>query len=471
MIDRTADIAIIGAGSAGLAAYRAATRHTDRVVLIEGGEYGTTCARVGCMPSKLLIAAADAAHRAGEATRFGINTGDVRVDGRAVMARVRSERDRFAGFVVDAIHGLPASHRLRGKARFLDEHRLEVIDGERRTMLRAERIVIATGSVPVIPPLLQGLGDRLVINDDIFEWDDLPQRVAVFGPGVIGLELGQALSRLGVTVHMLGVGGGVGPLTDPAVRAAALAAFGEDFYLDPDASVISLDNKEREVDIDFIDGAGKKRSLPVDYVLAATGRRPAVAGLNLESTTLPLDAHGLPMFDPLTMQVGDSHVFIAGDATIDRPLLHEAADEGEIAGENAGRWPDVLPGHRRSPLGIVFTHPQIAMVGSRFAELGDSDVVIGAVDFADQGRSRVMLENRGRLRVYADASSGRFLGAEMIGPRAEHLAHLMAWAHQARMTVGDMLAMPFYHPVIEEGLRAALRDACRQVSKCGLRAA
>ena len=107
------DVAIIGAGSAGMSAYRAAAAHTDNLVVIEGGPYGTTCARVGCMPSKLLIAAAEAAHTARHAQAFGVHAGEVRIDGREVMDRVRSERDRFVGFVVDSVETWPQAHRLR----------------------------------------------------------------------------------------------------------------------------------------------------------------------------------------------------------------------------------------------------------------------------------------------------------------------------------------------------------------------
>ncbi|MCK5365337.1 MAG: FAD-dependent oxidoreductase, partial [Gammaproteobacteria bacterium] len=107
MNTRNVDVAIIGAGSAGMNAFRAASAHTDKVVLIEGGEFGTTCARVGCMPSKLLIAAADSAHAVAEAPRFGVVPGKTTIDGTAVMNRVRSERDRFVGFVVDDLMNLP----------------------------------------------------------------------------------------------------------------------------------------------------------------------------------------------------------------------------------------------------------------------------------------------------------------------------------------------------------------------------
>ena len=450
------DVAVIGAGSAGLVAFRTAKKWTRNVVLIEGGPYGTTCARVGCMPSKLLIAAAEAAHAVEQANDFGIRVGEVNIDGVAVMDRVRSERDRFVGFVVDGVESIPESQRIRGFAKFLSDHILQVDD---HTMVYAKRVVIATGSTPTHPPILNGLGDRLVNNDDIFDWTDLPQSVAVFGPGVIGVELGQALSRLGVEVLVFGRGGPLGPLTDPKVAAAAKESLGREFYLDTDANVSRVTRIDDAIQIEYEGPDGQQLNVDVDYVIVATGRSPNVKGLSLENTSLPLDEQGVPVFDPATMRIGDSHTFIAGDVDSDRPILHEASDEGHIAGENAARFPLVTPQRRSSPLGIVFSDPQMAMVGDRFADLDSENIVIGEVSFKDQGRSRVMLKNDGLLRVYASERSGRFLGAEMFGPRAEHMGHLLAWAHQSGMTIAQMLDMPYYHPVIEEGLRTALRDA------------
>ncbi len=468
MKKRFVDVAVIGAGSAGMGAFRAAKAWTDNVVLIEGGEYGTTCARVGCMPSKLLIAAAEAAHAVRQAPEFGVNAGGIDIDAVAVMNRVRRERDRFVGFVVESVANIPDTQRIRGRARFLDDHRIQV--GE-HTIVKAKRIIIATGSTPIYPKFLAELGDRLVVNDDIFEWQSLPRSVAVFGPGVIGLELGQALSRLGVEVLMFGRSGRVGPLTDPKVMESARQAFSQEFHLDAEANVHRVSRVEDGVYIDYAGADGRSRVTIVDYVVAATGRTPNVSGIGLENTSLPLDEKGVPEFDVKTLRIGQSHVFSAGDVNDDRPLLHEASDEGRIAGDNAGQYPDIKAGLRRSPLSIVFTDPQIAMVGSRYDELLQKDMVVGEASFEDQGRSRVMLKNQGLLRIYADPDDGRFLGAEMFGPRAEHLGHLLAWAHQSNMTVEQMLEMPFYHPVIEEGLRTALRDARKQLRQRMLRVA
>lgn len=457
----TVDVAVIGGGTAGLGAYRAAKAHTKKVVMIEGGPYGTTCARVGCMPSKLLIAAAEAVHHIQKAPGFGVHPeGEIRIDGREVMARVKRERDRFVGFVLEGVDSIPDEDKIQGYARFVDAHTLIVDD---HTEIHAERIVIATGSRPSWPAAWNELGDRLIINDDVFNWDDLPHSVAVFGPGVIGLELGQALHRLGVQVIMFGMGGLVGPLTDESVRDYAAKTLNEEFYLDADAKVEQMFRDGDSVIIRYLDKAGQQQETRVDYVLAATGRRANVDKLDIANTGVQLDNRGIPVADRFTLQTSVPHLFIAGDASNQLPLLHEAADQGRIAGDNAGRFPDIRAGLRRSSISVVFSDPQIAMVGSTLRELNQKYsscgcFEIGEVSFEDQGRSRVMLRNKGLLHVYGEHGTGRFLGAEMMGPNVEHIAHLLAWAHQQQMTVSQMLDMPFYHPVIEEGLRTALRD-------------
>jgi dihydrolipoamide dehydrogenase len=291
----------------------------------------------------------------------------------------------------------------------------------------------------------------------------------VIGSGIVGLELGQALHRLGIHVAVLGRGGRVGPISDPEINAYAIATFNEEFTLESDAHI---DGMKREGDRIAIrrkgpDGyqAGAVGTEYFDYVLAATGRTPNVAGIGLDQTTLKLNAKGVPLFDPATTRTvsadGASPIFIAGDAGNFIPLLHEATDEGHIAGENAARLArglQVTHGLRRAPIGVVFTDPQIGIVGGGFHALKPATFATGQASFEDQGRSRILLKNKGLLNVYADLVSGRFLGAEMLAPAAEHLAHLLAWALQNKMTVAQMLEMPFYHPVIEEGLRTALHD-------------
>lgn len=467
MIELNVEVAIIGVGTAGMTAYRAASKHSDDVWLIDPGPLGTTCARVGCMPSKLLIAAADAAHSLEQAAGFGVRSEKTVIDGVAVMARVRAERDRFVGFVLDDLASWPSERWLGHRAHFVAPGRLALDDGRH---VRAERIVIATGSRPAIPQDWQTrLGDRLVVSDAVFAWQDLPRSVAIVGAGVIGLELGQALHRLGVRVRIFDRTGHPGGLTDPVVAAHACTVLAVDTPLAVRARVDAVQRLGDQVQIRWQDADGGTHEESFDYLLAATGRVPNVETLNLSASGLPLDRRGVPLSDPHTGQIADSSVFIAGDVSARRMILHEAADDGRMAGDNAGRFPDVRAHLRRSGLAIVFCDPQIALVGQSFAALNQAGVAfaIGAVDFAHQGRARVMGRHRGLLHVYGEISTGRFLGAEMIAPDAEHLAHLLAWAVHAQMSVQSMLEAPYYHPVLEEGVRTALGKLSRALSERG----
>ncbi|MCA9697288.1 MAG: dihydrolipoyl dehydrogenase [Myxococcales bacterium] len=461
---RTVDVAVIGAGSAGLVARRQALAHgAKRVLLIEGGPYGTTCARVGCMPSKLLIAAADAAHDARHAETFGVRAQSVEIDGRAVMARLRRERDRFAGFVVDASEKLSPDEALRGWARFVGPGRLLVRDEEgRETSVEAKAIVVATGSKPHLPPPLRDKGPRVLTTDEIFELETLPRSLAVVGSGPIGLELGQAMTRLGVRTRIFDIADHLGVLPSPIMRERAQTLLAKELDLQLGVDELTVDVVEDGLQLSWTDNEGRAQRDEFEYVLAATGRRPQLERLDLAAAEVELDERGMPKgWDPRTGQIGEHPIFLAGDVVGDRPLLHEAAAEGRIAGINAGRWPEVRALVRYIPLAIVFSDPQIALVGTIPSEDPDDparDWEFGEVDLSSQGRARVMAVNQGFIRVYAKHACGTIIGAEILGPRAEHLAHLLAWSIEQGLTAQRALTMPYYHPVIEEGLRTAMQE-------------
>lgn len=468
------DVAILGAGTAGLNARRAADKEGKTALMIDPGPYGTTCARVGCMPSKLLIAAAEAVHTAEQGHIFGFEAEPV-VDGRRVMDRVKRERDRFVGFVLESIDEHFEEGRLiRGRGRLIGPQTLRVSNdaGEDIAEVSFTTLVVATGSSPWVPPPYRVLGPRLIDNAGVFEWDDLPESVLVVGPGVIGLELGQALHRLGVRVRIVGVQGLIGPLKDPKMIAHATRIFAEELDLHTDISNLACELQDDGAHVRFTDPDGTEHEGVYEQVLVAAGRRPNIGGLGLEHAGVEVE-RGRVSYDPMTMQIGDTHVFIAGDVDGDRPLLHEASDEGRIAGANAASFPEVFVHPRRTSLGVVFSDPQIATVGAPWQQLNCTANRVGEVSYSNQGRARVMAKNKGHVRIYGEAGTGRITGAEMCGPAVEHTAHLLAWAIQQGLTVHQALEMPFYHPVVEEGIRTALRDlrqnlrvARRANSKC-----
>ena len=456
MNEREVDVAIIGSGSAGLYALGKVRPSGKSFVLINGGELGTTCARVGCMPSKAVIQVAEDFHRRSVFNRYGIEGHeDMSMTIPEAMEYVQDLRDTFVERVLaKSTDKLPEDKFITGYARFIEPDLVEIDNGER---VRARHFIIATGSRPIVPAAWEPFRDRVVTTDEFFELEDLPQSMAVIGLGAIGLEIGQSLHRLGLEVTGIDQLETLAGLTDPEVNRTAIEAIGKvvPLWLGQAADVTEADNGLLRVQ------AGEQ-VVEVERVFASMGRRPNIDKLGLEEIGVVVDDQGIPLFDPTTMQIGDTPIFIAGDATGERQILHEAGDEGRIAGYNAVS-DEPMAFKRKTPLSITFCDPNIVMVGARFADLDPEHAVIGEVQMGPVGRAMIMAKNRGLIRVYGDKASGRLLGAEMVCPKGENLGHLLAWCIQQHMTVGQMLQMPFYHPVIEEALQAALYDLYSKV--------
>ncbi len=442
--DFDCDVAVIGAGTAGLSAEHAARRAGASTRLIDPEFSGTTCATVGCMPSKLLIAAADAAHAARKAEGFGIST-NVAVDGAAVMRRLRAERDHFVSAVKSNIADLPEDVCIRAKARFVDRNKLRLDDG---TTISAGAVVVATGARPAIPDEFASVGHLSLTNESLFELEELPESVGVIGAGPLGLELAQALSRLGVRVEVFEQSGSIAGLADQQVSDVLHRALSQEFTIRLRAE-ISISSTSDGVTVSWRQGQATFARL-----LVAVGRPPVLDGLDLAEAGLTLDDKGMPEFDPQTLQCGDAPIFMAGDANGFRPVLHEATAEGEHAGHNAACWPDVAKRDCGVNMAVVFTRPGSATIGTP-PDPEDDEFVMGEASYADQGRARIEQRDDGLVRIYAHRQSGKISAASLCAPEAEHLTHLLAWS--VGQTASDLLARPFYHPTLEEGLKDALR--------------
>jgi dihydrolipoamide dehydrogenase len=448
-MDKHVDVAIIGAGTAGLYALSEVRKVTQSYVLIDGGTLGTTCARIGCMPSKAAIQVAEDFHRRGLFDRMGIEGGEgLDLNAADAMEHVRDLRDVFVDKVLSNSTDKMGDEFIATHARFLSPTLLEVGDDR----IHAGSVVIAAGSRPVVPKDWQAFGDRILTTDDLFELQDLPGSLAVIGLGTIGLEMGQALARMGVKVTGIDQLDHIAGLQDPEVQKVAVDVLGKELplWLGSGATISEEDDGRLRI------SAGDN-SVVVDRVLAAMGRRPNLEGLGLENLGVTLDEHGLPPFDPHTMRIGELPVFLAGDVTGERAILHEAGAEGRIAGFNAARKASTRF-RRHTPLAINFCDPNIAVIGTPWNELDPDRTAVGELKLGPLGRALIMGRNKGIIRVYGDKSDGRVLGAALMAPRGEHLAHLLAWSIQQGLTVFDLLRMPFYHPSIEEGLQSALYD-------------
>ena len=456
------DLIIVGAGSAGISAYKEAIKYTQNILIINDGPWDTTCARVGCMPSKVLISTANRMHEIQHSEVLGLSVKAI-INTDQVMPHVRHLRDRFTRATLKDVESWPSEHKIDGRAHFVNAQTISVNNQE----YQAKAFILAVGSTPQYDEeLKEQLGERLVTSDQIFELETLPKSLAVIGSGVIAIELAQAMHRLGVNTHIFARSKKVGALTSPDLQTLAQETLSQELNLYFETLPTHYEMQDSLIRVDF-NYQSKTQSINVDYVLAATGRRSILSTLKLENIEKNFaDLKNLPV-NSNTKQLANLPIFIAGDAHTKTPLQHEASNEGKLLVQSCLKQNEIKSVKTLTPLGIVFCEPQMASVGQNHKQLVDAKVefITGKVDYSKQGRALTMAKNQGAAEIYLDKKDGTLLGAEFFCPAAEHFAHTFAWLIAEKLSVHQILAKPFYHPTLEEGLRTALKHARRQLNK------
>ena len=388
----------------------------------------------------MLVSTVELAWRAGKAGELGIRgTEGIGLDWSAVIGRKnRLVASWSEGKKPEALEqqGITV---LRGRARFAAPHDIAV-DGRRVT---AERIVLATGSAPVRPPI-EGI-ERGLTSDQLLDQTTLPGRLVVIGGGAIGMELGFAFGRAGSRVTVLQSGDHVIPSADGEVRDALLALAGEaglDIRTGARVSRIAPGlTVEAEV-------GGRGERFAADTVLVATGRRPNTADLGLESAGVELERDAVRV-NEFRQSTSAPHVYAAGDATGSHQHTPAAWYEGQLVAENA------LRGNRRAVDFAVFptatfTIPALAQVGltEAAARQRGGRVAVGRAPFADSSAAGVRGETEGLVKAVFDEPTGRLLGVHVLGPNAEDLIHIAAVAMRAGLTRGDLAGMHYVFPTL-----------------------
>ncbi|MCV2868436.1 dihydrolipoyl dehydrogenase [Defluviimonas sp. WL0002] len=449
------DVAIIGAGTAGLSARAEVAKRTDSYMVFDPGPYGTTCARTACMPSKAFLQSAHDFHRRRTFDDLGITGAEhLRADGAGVLGATRKIRDRLVEGVKQGMEDWRQTHLVQCAPRFSADGSLQADD----TSYLARATIVATGSRPVVPQdWYDRFGERILTTDDFFELENLPRRIAVVGLGAAGLELGQAMARLGVEVMGFDPSATIGGLADPVLQDRLRESLDAEMVI-VRAQVDLSEGKDGAIKVQWDEGEAE-----VDCVLAAMGRKPELGDLGLSHLGIDLAEDGLPDLSQGQLNPPGTRVYFAGDSGRGPALLHEASDEGHVAGYFAARDQDALF-RRRVPLAIVFCEPQIALAGATWDELEarGEEIVIGEASFDRAGRIQLQRESGGALRVYAERATARLLGAAILAPEAEHLGHLIASAIEHEDDLSALLRMPAYHPTHEEVLRRALRATLKK---------
>ncbi len=452
------ELAVIGGGTAGLAAAQTAAHRRRRVLLVSDGPLGGECTWNGCVPSKALIEAAAVHHTAANAARFGIRVGEVSVDFPAVMDRVHDVIDRIARYE-DAGHLEAAGIVVRrGRARFLDSRTVQV--GEER--FTALRVVVCTGSRPAIPSI-DGLdGVPYLTNETVFELRVQPRRLLVVGAGAVGLELAQAFSRLGTVVDVVDLDAEFLPREDSDVAGVLRGIL--------ESEGIRLHLGVQPSRVERVDGAvvlhvrdaGGARSLGADQLLVATGRAPNIEGLGLEAIGVQVTSQGIHVDSHLRTSVAG--VFAAGDVTGILPFTHVAAYQGRLAARNAvGR--QRAASYRVVPW-VIFTDPELAHVGLTEPEArrehGDGVRVV-TLPFTAVDRAVITQRTRGLIKVITaarpvvgHAGGGAILGAHIAGPGAGELIHEFVVGMQLRAFSGRLAQAIHAYPSMSVGVQQAV---------------
>jgi pyruvate/2-oxoglutarate dehydrogenase complex dihydrolipoamide dehydrogenase (E3) component len=460
-MDPVYDFLVIGGGSAGYAAARTAHDLGLSVAVVDGAaELGGLCILRGCMPSKTLIESANRLRSMRRAEEFGLRAGSTAAMPAEIIARKRRLIAEFAdyrrGQLEDGRFAL-----VRGRAAFSGTHSVEVtpMDGGAPFELGFRSCLVASGSTPTRLPL-PGLDEvGYWTSDELLEAEDLPASFVVLGGGAIALEMACYLEGVGREVTVIQRSPHVLSSSDPDLAAALEKALRErpGFVLHTGTRLLRAERDPASgLKAVIFEQNGEERRAVGEQILEALGRRPNSAGLRPEAAGIELAENGaIPVSDEQRSAL--PHVFAAGDVCGPHEVVHIAIEQGEIAAHNAA----VLLGRIEAPvrridyrlklLGI-FTDPQVATVGLGEAEAAALGIEVAAASypFDDHGKSMVMGETHGFVKMIVEKAGGRIVGASVVGPEAVEIIHEMVVAMFFRATAAEFLKIPHYHPTLSE---------------------
>jgi len=448
------DFVVVGGGSAGYAAARTAASLGLSTAVIEGGrEVGGLCILRGCMPSKTLIESANRLEAIGHAAEFGIRV----PPGSADLSAIIDRKNRLIGEFADYRRGQLEGGKfdfLRGWARFAEDRELEFAPqgGGPSHRIHARSVLVATGSTHTVPPI-PGLAQAgFLTSDDVLDARSLPASVIVLGAGPVALEMAHYLAAVGVRVTIIQRSPQFLKGVDPDVAAVVEDAFrARGMVVHTGTSLLGVECRDGLKHVRFQTKDGEM-CVAAEEIFNGLGRVPATKSLGLENAGVELDGHRIVTRQ--NQQTTNPAVFAAGDVCGPFEVVHIAISQGEIAARNSARFLAGKDPHEKSDyrlqLYAVFTEPQVAVVGLTESAAGGRPVRVASYPFGDHGKSLVMAEERGMVKLVADASTGEILGGAAVGPHASELIHEIVVAMAFRATARQLAAVPHYHPTLSE---------------------
>ncbi len=440
------DLAVIGAGSGGLVAAIVAHKLGLRTALIEGHLFGGDCLNFGCVPSKALIASSRTAALMRNAQRFAIEPTEPRFRWEQITRRIAAIQDHIREHETASYFREMGLSVYEARATFVDPHTLRVDDQN----ITANKIVIATGSSPVIPPI-DGLDNTgYITNEDVFTLKTQPNRLAVIGGGPIGVEMSQAFARLGTNVTLIESGDCVLSREDDdmsAIVCDTLKSDGVDLRTNCRAMSGALVEGAKVIQLDC---DGEYDQLIVDEILVAVGRQPNLDTLNLQAVGVEYDRHGISV--NRKMQTSARHVYAVGDCVGGPLFTHAASLEASVAIRNIVFKLPAKVSYRAFGW-CTYTEPELASVGfnEKRAQAEGLNYGVAEAKFADNDRALCQSSITGKIKVlYRRGLRKRIIGAQIVGPHAGELIHEYVLAISRGMTIAQLAGPTHIYPTLSE---------------------
>ena len=446
-------IAVIGGGPGGYVAAIKAAMLGAEVTVIEKRRVGGTCLNVGCIPTKALLASSSMLMNIKEAKDFGINIdGEIKADFSAIMAR----KDKIVSQLISGIEFLfekRGVNLVNGFGRLVDKNTVEVTkeDGSKE-MIIADKIILANGSVPIVPPMFPYDGKTVITSDEVLGLTQLPESMLIVGGGVIGCEIGQFLRTLGTEVTIVEMNEQLLPFEDKDVAKQLQRQFKKDKI----KVLTGIGVQVCEViDNQVVATLSNGKQVKAQYALVAVGRKPNLTGSGVEELGIEMERGKIVVNENLETNV--EGIYAIGDLINTPFLAHVASKEGMIAVENAFGKSKVVD-YTAVPR-CVYTEPEVAGVGKTEKQLQDEgcEYHVGQFDFRALGKAQAIGHFQGFIKILADKDD-KIVGASVVGPHATDLLTELSLAVHLGLTVEQVGDVIHAHPTLSEGLMEALHD-------------
>ncbi len=449
-------VAVIGGGPGGyVCAIRLAQLGLKTACIESRGSLGGTCLNIGCIPSKSLLNLSEEFHKAKNLPNKGIETGEIKLN----LSKMMKNKDKAVTILTKGVEFLLKKNKVtyfKGTGSFKSKNEISIKDNQNKeSIIQADKIVIATGSLPVSLPGIEFDEKIIVSSTGALKFEHVPKKMVVVGGGYIGLEMGSVWSRLGSEVHVVEFLEHITPGMDREISnefMKILKKQGINFHMQHKVEQIKKNNSGAIVSTK--DKEGNKKDFNCDVVLISVGRKPNTDGLNLEKIGISLDKKNRIKVEK-NFQTNLDNIYAIGDVIAGPMLAHKAEDEGiavaeNIAGQSGHVNYDTIPG-------VVYTTPEVASIGKTEEQLKELNIKykIGKFSFMANSRAKAIDDAEGFVKILADEKTDKVLGAHLIGPHAGELIAEIGVAMEFGASSEDIARTCHAHPTFSEAVKEA----------------